>query len=132
MIGSCARRRHRSFADRGEWGGELMFLGDDHSQRNILEQNVEDIYALGTRIVAVTGLAHLSMNLGMVYEIVRRADGVWIARRWRGLPGAPQASALVETGELLINAYEGGSILLSPDGSMRMAPRSANQGAPPD
>lgn len=111
-------------ANRGEWGGELVFLGDDGVNHTLISENIEDIYVLGDRIVAVTGLAHLMSNHGMLYELVRMADGKWSIQPWRALPGAPHASWLTATGDLWIDAS--GSILVSPDGTMRMAPCSSS------
>lgn len=109
-------------SDRGEWGGELVYLPDSGEPQVILRENVEDIYYLGERIVAVTGLAHLGSNSGVVFSLNFREDGSWEAEPWVQLPGAPQSSWFVETGELLINLYSGGSILISKDGEFRMAP----------
>jgi hypothetical protein len=66
-------------ADRGEWGGELVFLGDDGIQRKLLDENVQDIVQLGSRYVAVTGLAHLTLNHGMLYEVGPDEGGSWRA-----------------------------------------------------
>lgn len=109
-------------SDRGEWGGELNYIDDKGLKQQVLNTNVEDVHALGSHIVAVTGLAHLTMNQGMIYQVSRRADGTWTANPWRALPGAPHSSWLVESGELLVNVDEGGSILVSANGSMRLAP----------
>jgi hypothetical protein len=112
-------------SDRGEWGGELKYIDDKGIKQEVLNGNVEDVYELGSHIVAVTGLAHMSMNHGMIFQVARRADGTWTATPWRALPGAPRSSWLVGAGELLVNVDEGGSILISADGSMRMAPCAA-------
>lgn len=108
-------------SSRGEWGGELVFIPDNGKAIKIIDDNVEDIYKLGNRFIAVTGLVHLSMNYGKIFEIARDKDGAWYEKPWLTLPGSPRSSWLVETGELLINTYDGGSILLSADGSMRLA-----------
>ena len=109
-------------SDRGEWGGELMFLSDDGSQQALLSENIEDIYFLGDRIVAVAGLAHLGMNSGMIYALSHDPAGTWSATAWRALPGAPISSWLVDTHELLVNTVAGGSLLISPAGAMRLTP----------
>lgn len=109
-------------SNRGEWGGELMFIADGGKPQKLLDANIEDIYRLGDRYVAVSGIAHLTINEGQVTELVRAADGTWSARPWRILPGAPTASRLVRGGELLIDVVSGGTLLLSPDGRFRMAP----------
>ncbi len=112
-------------SNRGEWGGELVFIGDDGIRQTLLQENVEDIYQFGTRLVATVGLAHLSMNSGTIYALARGADGRWSAQPWRELPGAPYSSWPVAGGDLLVNVVDGGTILLSPDGVMRMAPCQA-------
>lgn len=108
-------------SNRGEWGGELMAIGDDGLKQAILDQNVEDIYRIGNKFVAVVGLAHLSMNNGALVELHHGDDGRWTSEIWRMLPGAPISSSLVESGELLVTTYGSGSILVSPEGAMRMA-----------
>lgn len=108
-------------SDRGEWGGELMFIGDDGVKQLVLDQNIEDIYRLGDKYVATTGLAHLTMNEGDLVELDRDQSGHWNSKIWKVLPGAPRASWLVEGGELLVKTVDGGTILISPDGGMRMA-----------
>lgn len=107
--------------NRGEWGGELVFIGDDGSQRVLLEENVHEIVWLGPRIVVLTGLAHLWMNEGVIYELRTNAAGQWGATPWRALPGQPKHWFLLENGELMIDAVMGGTILVSPEGSMRTA-----------
>lgn len=108
-------------SSRGEWGGELVFVGDDGSQQEVIGQNVEDIYRLGDRYVATVGLAHLSINRGAVLELRRDADGHWQASLWRVLPGAPQSSFLTRKGDLLVTVYPYTPIVVSRDGTMRMA-----------
>jgi len=108
-------------SSRGEWGGELVFIGDDGSSQRILDENVEDIFRLGTRLVATTGLAHLSMNNGALVELKKGADGRWTADTWRILPGAPAASFLVKPDGLLVKTMGRGAIVVNADGGMRMA-----------
>jgi len=119
-------------SNRGEFGGELVFVGDDRKQQWLLSGNVEDVHVLGHHIIAIAGLAHLTGNAGAIYDIVRAPDGRWRATQWRILPGAPEASWPVATGELLIQVYGGGTVLVSADGSMRMAPCRAQGGGKSD
>lgn len=107
--------------NRGEWGGELVFIPDNGKATKILDENIENIYKHGDRYIAITGLAHMSMNDGMIYELLQTKDGNWQTNEWLKLPGSPASSRLVETGEILINTIGGGSILLSDNGSLRMA-----------
>jgi hypothetical protein len=106
--------------DRGEWGGELVWIGDDGARQTILAENIDDIHRLGDRIVAISGIAHLMLNQGAVYEIARGDDGQWRARPWRILPGAPQASAPTPSGDLFINTVMGGPLLIDAQGRMRV------------
>lgn len=108
-------------ASRGEWGGELVFIGDDGLTQRVLDENVEDIYRLGTRIVVVVGLAHMMMNNGELVEVKEGSDGRWSSETWRVLPGAPAASFLVAPQALVIETIGHGSILIDADGGMRMA-----------
>jgi HEAT repeat protein len=108
-------------SDRGEWGGELVFIDEKGNSSILLNTNIEDIYRLGELTIATTGLAHMGMNNGAVYKLELNKAGGWEASHWIKLPGVPRSSWFVETSELLINTLRGGSILLSENGSMRMA-----------
>lgn len=110
-------------ADVGEWGGSLVHFGSDGLATPLVEENAKAIHRVGDTLVLVTGLAHLSLNRGALYQLRMDPVSGWQARMWRRLPGAPTSSMLVESGELLVNGY-GGSILVRADGSMRMAPCS--------
>ncbi len=113
-------------SSRGEWGGELVFVADNNTSFVVLNENVEDIYYLGDHIVAVTGVSHLGSNNGLLYRLQRNEKGIWQAKPWRQLPAAPYSSWLVEKGELLINTYSSGSIVVSKDGEMSMAKCAAS------
>ncbi|NZA27703.1 HEAT repeat domain-containing protein [Luteimonas sp. SJ-92] len=106
--------------NRGEWGGELGFVGDDGHFQQILDVNLQDIHRLGDRVVATTGLAHMALNRGTVVALERRPDGRWQASSWRVLPGAPATSSETSNG-LVIALVGGGAIQLAADGSMQMA-----------
>lgn len=118
-------------SNRGEWGGELVYSGDDGTFQEIRSDNIEDIYRLGERYIATSGLAHLTSNYGAVFEVFRKDDRQWQARIWRTLPGAPLASWITLSGDLLIDTVSGGRIVLSEDGSMRMAPCKPDDGGSP-
>jgi len=105
---------------RGEWGGELLFLDRTGQQTLLLIDNIHALAHLGTRIVALAGLAHMVGNRGLVYELARDAKGRWSARPWRVLPGAPWTSAMRPDGSWLIDTNSG-TVVLSPEGSIKMA-----------
>lgn len=109
-------------ANRGEWGGELVYAADDGRKQRVLDGNIEDIYNLGGQVIALGGVAHMIINEGAVHRLRLSAAGEWSAEPWLQLPGAPESSWPVETGEILVNTYGGGTVLIAADGSMRMAP----------
>lgn len=109
-------------SDRGEWGGELVFIADDGKRQPVLSGNIHDLYTVGKKCIALGGLAHLSSNQGMVYELTLGRDSKWTAEPWRALPGAPRSSAKTKSGEIFISSTRGGNIFLSEDGTFRMAP----------
>ena len=107
-------------SSRGDFGGELMHVSQQGRATLVLNHNVEGIHRLGGAIVAITGI--LSPNEGMIFRLEIGPDGAWKAEPWIALPGAPMSSRIVETGELLVDTFLGGTILLSENGKMRMAP----------
>lgn len=108
-------------SDRGEWGGELMWLGDDGKRYRIFDGNIQDIHRVGNRYVAVSGIAHMSTNAGALLDLSIYDHGRWHATSWRILPGAPRSSGVTKEGELLVNTYQGGAVLVDAQGRMRMA-----------
>lgn len=108
-------------SSRGEWGGELVFVGNKGERHFLLNQNIENIYTLGKKRIALVGLAHLGGNYGEVYELIQGKDSKWKARLWRGLPGAPHSSSKTSPDEIFISTVGGGNIVLSEDGTFRMA-----------
>lgn len=109
-------------ANRGEWGGELIFAGDDGRRQGVLGRQVEDIYRLGAQTIAIVALKNWAPNEGVVYRLRQAGSGEWSAEPWLQLPGAPYSSWPVDTGEILVNTHGGGTILIAADGRMRMAP----------
>jgi HEAT repeat protein len=107
-------------SDDGEWGGELVFLDDANRAKVIANQNIQGIYQLGSRVVVLSGLAHMS-NYGTAYELIRDGKDLQL-RPWRGLPAAPARNSMTASGELLVQTSGGGTLVIAPDGTMRMAP----------
>jgi len=91
----------------------------------------QEAYTLGNKRIAIAGLAHMVSNDGLVFEILREADSKWDAEPWRALPGAPRSSEITGSVEILISTHSRGNVILSEDGTMRMARRS-DQGSPKD
>ena len=109
-------------SDRGEFGGEIVYVDKEKETRVLAPENTEAIYKTRAGIVAVTGLAHMDQNTGCLFRITKDAGGHWGARRWRELPGAPRFSRLLKDGNLFVSCF-GGVVLVSPDGGMRSLKR---------
>jgi len=107
-------------ADRGEWGGELVYVPDKGGAMVLYNENVEDIFPLGGQLVATSGLAHMVGDRGVLLRIGEDKEGQYSAAPWKRLPGAPYSSWLIEGGELLINT-SGGSVVTDVLGNIRMA-----------
>ncbi|RTE85492.1 MULTISPECIES: HEAT repeat domain-containing protein [Gammaproteobacteria] len=108
-------------ASRGEWGGEIVHVASNGDRLFLVNENVEDIFPLGDKIIATAGLAHLSSNRGMLLEIKESEDGVYSASPWRRLPGEPVSSWLIEGNKLLVNTRGAGSVVVDADGTLSMA-----------
>ena len=107
--------------DRGEWGGELMYLDSEGNNYMILNENVQDVHRLGTKLIVIAGLAHLFTNNGIIWILSQDGESIWQAKPWRALPGAPMWSRKTESGEVLISTLGGGDVLLSEEGHFTMA-----------
>ena len=105
--------------NRGEFGGELEHVDLEGSRTTVLKDNVVDVHAFDGSYLIVAGLAHMGLSHGALYRLERQGSR-WTAGAWRRLPGAPYSSLVTEKGELLVHTY-GGSMLVSPNGRMRMA-----------
>lgn len=108
-------------ADRGEWGGELVHVAADGTSTVLFEENIAGIFRLADGVVAISGLAHLQLNRGLLLRISEEEPGHFVAIPWRRLPGAPASSWLLEDDELLVNTYGGGSVIVDKTGDFRMA-----------
>lgn len=110
-------------ASRGEWGGELVQVRTDGSSSVVLDDNVVGVHRTATGIVAVAGIAHLSLNYGALYRIEARPDGTFTSTWWKRLPGAPIVSGFLEGGSLVIRCLDG-DVLLTTGGELaESAPR---------
>ena len=107
-------------ANRGEWGGEIVFQRPDGSQQTVLGENIESLHRTPNGIIAVTGLAHLSLESGDLYRIDLRPDGSYEANWWKRLPGEPSAAGMLADGSLVVSC-RGGTVVVTPSGEIRMA-----------
>jgi hypothetical protein len=104
-------------SNRGEFGGELIFVNKNNKAIKVAEINVEDIYKFDFGYVITSGLAHMSSDSGSIY-LVSFEDGKPSLIKLFGLVGAPKTSWKINDKELLINSRSG-SQLLTKDGLLR-------------
>lgn len=107
-------------SNRGEWGGEVVFLRPGGAQEKVLDENIVGLHKTPQGIVAVTGLAHLMLEQGALYRIERQPDGTFQANWWKRLPGVPSGSYLLADGALVVDC-RGGTITVSANGVLAMA-----------
>ena len=67
---------HLLGTDHGEWGGVLVFEDADGAQTELLKDNVRGIVSYNGRVLVFTGLNHLDVARGDLYE----------AMPYRGVP----------------------------------------------
>ncbi len=79
----------------------------------MLAKNTVGLHQLGGRVVAVTGLAHLGTNEGILYRLAPDEKGRIVAKPWLRLPGAPLTSGFTREGRFFIRTY-GGDVLVEP------------------
>lgn len=108
--------------NRGEWGGEITLYTTAQPPQVIFGSNTEAIYKTPRGIYAITGLAHLRGNHGVIHEPKHEPDGRWQAVPWRALPGAPIFSFLLKDGGLFVNCVSG-MVQISPEGEMKALSR---------
>jgi hypothetical protein len=75
-------------SDEGEWGGKLVFTKSESVTR-LLNVNVGGIFRIPHGIVVFTGLAHLTLNHGEIYEVKETPKGIMTRRLFR-LVGEPK------------------------------------------
>lgn len=105
-------------SDQGEWGGDLIFVGDDWKPVVVINDNIIRVYQTSIRNVAVTGTAHLGINYGYIFA-VEKIDGKWVAKEIANIYGYPFLTEQQVDGSLLL-ANDFGSFLLGKDGLCRL------------
>jgi len=105
-------------SDKGEWGGDLIFVGDDWKPIVVINDNISGIYKTPIGISVVTGVTHLGINYGYIY-IVENSDGNWVAREIANIYGDAFLVEQQVDGSLLL-ANDFGSFLLGKDDLCRL------------
>ena len=97
---------------RGEFGGAIVHHKADGTIEVVANAIVEDIYVMPFGIVVTEGLAHMHSNSGSIVLITVGTRG-FKSEKLHGLPGMPETSWKLPNGNLLINTYKNGSVLLN-------------------
>ena len=105
--------------DAGEFGGALWLVRPDQDPLMVIGKNTVGLFDLGGSTVALTGLAHLSLDYGEVYRL-DLAGLVPSATSFAKLPGAPLAWTMAGESALLV-ATESRGVAVLPDGSIHEA-----------
>ena len=103
----------------GEFGGAIVHHKTDESFEIVADAIVEDIYVMPFGLVVTEGLAHMQSNRGSIILIKVGASG-FQTEKLHGLPGMPETSWKLPNGNLLINTYKNGSVVLNKKAEIRL------------
>jgi hypothetical protein len=93
--------------NRGEWGGALLWYGNDSKLRkSLIDDNVVEIIPAGGALVAFVGLAHLGMDEGHAVEILETPKSFAVGRSV-DVGSAPCAAAREGSGSFLVVTFKG-------------------------
>lgn len=99
--------------DAGEWGGSFLYERGG-KKRSLSGENAIAVFIWGDRLYLLTGLNHMGLNRGDLWELDR--ETVTPIRRVR-LPGTAYRFAVSSKGALLFPT-EGGTLALTLDGRL--------------
>jgi hypothetical protein len=71
--------------DNGEWGGGLEWSASSGARQTLIRDNVSALEPIDGGVLALSGLAHLSINYGYVTRVLRTATG-WDVQEIARLP----------------------------------------------
>jgi hypothetical protein len=88
--------------DEGEFGGAVYWFSlDGKIKMKLSDVNINEFIVDGSRIFAVTGLAHLNFSEGSMVEILK-VEGEWTVVEFVPLPDSGEAIARVGVGDYVI------------------------------
>lgn len=90
-------------ADRGEWGGEMVFRDASGNVHPVLKRNVDGIVQMPFGVVVFTGLSHLGHSTGAIFRIERLNDGAVVAKRLHALRGPASELRWTTDGDLVFS-----------------------------
>lgn len=100
--------------DLGEFGGNLTAVSSSAS-RVVIDDNVVGLFKIGDQLYGVTGLDHLGLSYGFLWQINFAENGAPSAKIVMRMSGAPHAIRVAPNGTVGIYGSLG-SMLVLPDG----------------
>lgn len=92
-------------ADRGEWGGELVFRDAGGTVHPVLKGNVRGIVEMPFGLIVLTGLNHLGSGTGAIFRVEKHRDGKVVATRKYSLRGGPDDVRWTTDGDLVFSVH---------------------------
>lgn len=91
--------------DMGEFGGEVSFIEPDGTTYQVIADNSHGIFNTPHGVIAITGLAHMSINRGTVFLISRQPGERVVATATLQLPGAPCKDMKLSDGSISLRVF---------------------------
>jgi hypothetical protein len=104
---------------RGEFGGAIVHHKGDGSFEIVANAIVEDIFVMSFGVIVTEGLAHMHSNNGSIL-LIREGSSGFQTEKLHGLPGMPETSWKLPNGNLLINTYKNGSVVLNKNAEIQL------------
>jgi hypothetical protein len=87
-------------SDYGEFGGHLIYRTPDGSSDLVLDTNIRALVQLPFGVAVLTGLDHLNVTVGSIYEVQLQSNGLLRTTLLDKLPGAPSNFRWTTRGDL--------------------------------
>lgn len=88
-------------SDRGEFGGDLFFIGRNKKVLKLADINVQDIFKFGSSYVVVSGLDHLGFEYGKLH-VLNFSEGKPVFELFFNLTGSPKELIRINSNSLLL------------------------------
>ena len=79
--------------DNGEWGGGVKFIPKKGNEYKLIDENFRGFYVVGEKKYALTGLSHLSLDWGNIYQL-KYSSKKWKAKKVIDLGSCPKTFLL--------------------------------------
>jgi hypothetical protein len=109
--------------NHGEWGGALLWYGNDGAfKRKLVDDNIVALWPTATGFTVYAGLSHLGSDTGRAMELVDSGSQYSVARS-ADLGSAPRAM-VAETGGATVVATMTGIVRVQPDFQIQQVVRT--------